>query len=69
VDYYGRLMMVMGGLRHVRDTGEMPANRAEIDEACREVLKVAPTAEVAREWQELSGSRKSAQRRTSKSKR
>jgi hypothetical protein len=50
VDYYGRQMMIVAGLRHVRDTGTLPDNRAQIDEACREVLQIAPANNTAHEW-------------------
>ena len=50
MDYYQRQMMIVAGLRHVRDTGKLPDNRAQIDEACREVLQISPANNTAHEW-------------------
>lgn len=50
MDHYARLMVVMGGLRHIRETGKMPDNRAEIDEACEELMKTAPKSVVVLDW-------------------
>ncbi|WP_152608746.1 hypothetical protein [Croceibacterium mercuriale] len=58
MDYYTRLMLIVGGLRHLRETGKVPDNRDAIDDACREVLKLAPSSGVVREWHEAAKRRR-----------
>lgn len=58
MEQYARLMTILGGLRHIHETGRLPENHTEIDNACREVLKIAPSNSVAHEWLETSKRRR-----------
>lgn len=61
-------MKLLGGLRHIHETGKLPDNRAEVDEACRDVLKHDPTNTFAMEWQDTSKGRRKRYSRSPRTK-
>lgn len=58
MEQYARLMTILGGLRHIQETGTIPDNRSEVDAACQAVLRFAPSNSAAQEWREVTKGRR-----------